>query len=51
MVCEGSFTREEARLHATVPCQPKAQDDDAAMIAANEYFDLVEARSNLRFIA
>jgi hypothetical protein len=51
MVCEGLFTRDEAKTHATVPCQPKAQDDDLRMIAANEFFDLAEARSNLRFNA
>lgn len=51
MVCEGLFTRDEAKTHATVPCQPKPQDDDAAMIAANEFFDNAEGRSNLRFIA
>jgi len=51
MVCEGLFTRDEAAAHATVPCQPKAQDDDVVMMAANEFFDNAEARSNLRFIA
>jgi hypothetical protein len=23
MVCEGLFTRDEAKTHATVPCQPQ----------------------------